>query len=73
MLKRGPERRVHLDRRPLHPGDQSLQVDLVDVLGLPPLRAKEPRVPSLRPQLADDALTAQVRGAVAPDPMSQLI
>jgi hypothetical protein len=64
MLKRGPERRVHLDRRPLHPGDQSLQVDLVDVLGLPPLRAKKSRVPSLWPQLGDDALRKALAGRV---------
>src|SRR6266566_8540755 len=55
-LKHGPEHRVRLDRRALRPRDQSLQVDLVDVLGLPPLWAKEPRVPSVRTQLADDAL-----------------
>src|SRR6266566_4076741 len=66
-LKHGPERRVHLDRRPVRPRDQSLQVDLVDVLGLPPLWTQKPRVPSLWPQLADDALRVQVRGAAAPD------
>src|SRR2546421_6839660 len=55
-LKHGPERRFPLDRGLVRPRDQSLQVDLVDVLGLPPLWTKEPRVPRLRPQLADDAL-----------------
>ena len=34
-----------------------------DVLGLPPLRAQEPRMPRLRPQLADDALSAYARAA----------
>src|SRR5947207_2871203 len=55
-LKHGPNRRTPLDRRPVRHRDQPPQVDLVDVLGLPPLRAEEPPVPCLRAQLADAAL-----------------
>src|SRR5205823_5615799 len=57
-LKHGPNRRTPLDRRPVRHRDQPPQVDLVDVLGLPPLRAEEPPVPRLRAQLADAALEA---------------
>src|SRR6266516_3052332 len=72
-LKHGPNRRTPLDRRPVRHRDQPPQVDLVDVLGLPPLRAKEPPVPRLRAQLADVALkTARARPRPqtlqAPDP-----
>src|SRR5438874_4885538 len=57
-LKHGPNRRTPLDRRPVRHRDQPPQVDLVDVLGLPPLRAEEPPVPRLRAQLVDAALEA---------------
>src|SRR5438067_6983739 len=57
-LKHGPNRRTPLDRRPVRHRDQPPQVDLVDVLGLPPLRAEESPVPRSRAQLADAALEA---------------
>src|SRR5438132_11444306 len=56
MLKHGPERRVPLDRRPLRPRGQSPEMDLLDVLGLSPLRPEKQPVRRVRPQLADDAL-----------------